>query len=89
MKTKHLIIAFFAFTTSVFYGQVNVTIENMTYLSGASIPNCGTIDFQDNSSVTIQFGVRLEKPSSLVIGTVNLNVLTRKTTNDSPINRDT
>lgn len=91
MKTKYLIIAFFAFVTSRFNGQevVNVTIENMTYLSGGSIPSCSTIDFEDNSLVTIQFGIKLQKPSSLVIGTANLKVLTKKTASDFPVTRDT
>lgn len=90
MKSKiHYVIIFLTFISTITYGQdVTVEIQNMTYLSGGSISDCGTIDFEDNSSITVQFGIQLEKPSSLVIGTADLKVLTKTTSSSSPDTED-
>ena len=90
MKSKiHYVIIFLTFISTITYGQdVTVEIQNMTYLSGVSISDCGTIDFEDNSSITVQFGIQLEKPSSLVIGTADLKVLTKTTSRSSPDTED-
>lgn len=70
------------------YGQsVNVEIQNMTYLSGGSISNCGTIDFEDNDEVTVQFGVNLEKPTNLAVGNGYLKIYIKKTSSSPEIER--
>jgi hypothetical protein len=86
MKREILaIIAFLLIIISSSFSQVNVEIQNMTYLSGTPIMNGGTIDFEDNTSVTIQFFVDMIKPSNQVVGNGNLSVFTKKNSSDFEI----
>ena len=84
LTTILLVISVFTFGQN----QVDVKIQNMTYLSGGAISDCGIIDFEDNATVTVQFGIELEKPSSLVVGTADLKVITKTTSNSSPNTED-
>lgn len=87
LKTQY-IVAIFLFATIFSYGQgVTVEIQNMTYLSGGNISDCGTIDFEDNNEVTVQFGVNLEKPTNLAVGNGYLRVYTKKTSSSPEIER--
>lgn len=70
------------------YGQVDVEIQNMTYLTGGSISDCSTIDFEDNNEVTVQFGVLLEKPSSMAVGDGYLKIFTKKSSSYPDIEKD-
>lgn len=56
------------------YSQVNVTMSNMTYISGTPINNCGTIEFGSASTVRIQFVINLTKTTNQVVGNSNLYV---------------
>jgi hypothetical protein len=87
-KTQYILIILTLMSTFIYGQTATVEIQNMTYLNGGSISNCGTIDFEDNASITVQFGIQLEKPSSLVIGTANLKVLTKTTSSNSPNTED-
>jgi hypothetical protein len=90
MKHKILIsIAFFILIISTSFSQVDVDIENMTYLNGTPIDDCTVIDFEDNTSVTVQFGVQMTKPSTQVVGTGNLRIFTKKSSSDFAVQRFT
>lgn len=58
------------------FSQVNVSISNMTYISGTTISDCGNIDFGTNSTVRVQFAINLSKQSAQVVGVSNLYVYT-------------
>ena len=64
---------FLLFTITTF-SQVNVSISNMTYINGTPIANCGTIDFDSNLTVRVQFTINLTKASSQVVGVSNLYI---------------
>lgn len=50
MKLKSQYLLFILLAISSFtYGQVEVTIQNMTYNSGGTISDCGTIDLESNN----------------------------------------
>jgi hypothetical protein len=89
LNTQYLVIIIFTLFSFNLYSQVNVVIEGMAYISGSTISDCTTIDFEENSSVTVQFGVTLEKPSSYVAGTSNLRIFTKKTSSDFEVQRYT
>lgn len=61
---------------STTYSQVNVSISNMQYINGTPISNCGTIDFDTNPTVRVQFTINLSKQTNQVVGTSNLYVYT-------------
>ena len=73
-----------AFSTLA-YAQVEVKIDNMSYLSGPTIADCGTIDLEDENQVTVQFVVDLEKPTAMVVGIGNLKVFTKKTSQSTEV----
>ena len=86
MKTNVQILCVMLLTLSA-YGfaqqEVEVEIQNMTYLSGTPISDCGIIDFADDVEVTVQFGVELKKPSALVVGDGYLKIITKKSASSS------
>jgi len=59
----------------------------MTYLSGGSISDCSTIDFEDNDEVTVQFSIELKKPYNMAVGTGNLKIFTKKSSSYPEIER--
>lgn len=69
------------------YGQVQVSIQSMSYVSGGSISNCGTIDLGTASSKTLQFSVELKKPYNHAVGDGWLYVYTKKTPTYPEIDR--
>ena len=78
----------FTIVSKAIYGQeVEVFIQNMSYINGGAISDCSTIDFEDNSTVTVQFGVELKKPSAMVVGNSNLRIYTKKSSTINEVER--
>lgn len=86
LKTQYLLFILLAIS-SFTYGQVEVTIQNMTYNSGGTISDCGTIDLESNNVVTVEFGIELKKPYSMAVGNSNLKIFTKKSSSDPEIER--
>lgn len=80
--TLSSIFMLFSFTWA--FSQVITEINNMTYINGAPISNCGTIDFEANPTVRVQFTVDLDKPINQVVGDGFVYVYTKKTSSSYP-----
>lgn len=87
MKLKFFTLLVFSLFAYNVQGQVTVNISDMTYDYGASISNCGTIDFEDKSTVTLNFFVDLEKPIDETVGDGELRIYTKKSSSDPRISR--
>ncbi|MCX7546368.1 T9SS type A sorting domain-containing protein [Xanthomarina sp. F1114] len=86
-KISYLSLILFLLLSKITFSQVTVTVENMNYLNGTTISNCGVIDFEDNSSVSIQMFVKMKKPINLAMGNSNLIIYTKKTTSTYEVSR--
>jgi len=82
--TKIILTSIFMLITTWAFSQVNTVINNMTYINGTPISNCGTIDFEANSTVRVQFTVDLDKPVNQVVGDGVVYVYTKKTSSSYP-----
>jgi hypothetical protein len=82
-----LIITILVSITNNFAQSLEVEISNLHYQNGNSISNCGEIDFQSNSSITLVFDVELEKPSSQATGDGSIYIYTKNNPAYSEIER--
>ena len=81
-KNKFLILLYLLFTSTFLYSQVEVEIQDMSYLTGGSISDCGIIDFENNEEITIQFSVLLTKPLNQAVGNGEIKFFTKKSLSD-------
>lgn len=84
------IIALFLFSHNSFSQDVTVEIQSLQYtVNGQSTtaPNCGNIDFGAGSTISINFGISLKKPSTLAVGNGEVKVFTKKSSSDAEVQR--
>lgn len=88
MKTiQKIVTLFFLLIFSInTYGQVTVTMLNMqNVLTGSQIANCGTIDFNTNTQVRLQFTVNLTKQQNMVVGAGMIKTYYKKSSTENKI----
>ena len=84
------IIALILFSHNSFSQDVTVEIQSLQYTvngQSTSAPNCGNIDFGSGSTISINFGINLKKPSTLVVGNGEVKVFTKKSSSDAEVQR--
>ncbi len=82
MNFKHLILSIFFVVSIKGFCQVNVQIQSLNYTNSGqptvNAADCGEIDLESSSSTSINLGIALSKPSSLVTGSSKIYVYSKK-----------
>lgn len=85
------IIALLLFAHNSFSQDVKVEIQSLQYTVNGqptiTASDCGNIDFGSGSTISINFGISLKKPSTLAVGNGEVKVFTKKSSSDAEVQR--